>query len=400
MVKVVEDIFGIAINPITNQAQVVRRYTITNANRLSVAIIQLGATVQSIQMPDAYHQIADVVLGFDDIAGYKKNRKYKFGCTLGRVTDVVSKGEFIMDERRVIVSKNLNQKHQIDGGYVGFDQIIWDLHMIRPDGVTLRHISEDGHEGYPGNLYVLLHFTIDDDNRFFIRIEGTTDRTTPVNISNHIYFNLAGQKSGIKGIFDHRITVEATETMETVGDEDVPTGNFKAVDDSVYDIRLPVFLGDRVRQFEKQKVPGFDVFYALDKEFDSNITRYIARFLHSESGRFIELYSNQPCMRFSTANNFPQQPLGDEPILGKDCTRYWQHYGFSVQLQNYPDAVNQPEFPRIFINPGDHYFHETVFLFGLQESWKCCADPCDLGELCEESEPEPEPKPDIEPELD
>ncbi|KAH8247252.1 hypothetical protein KR038_000975 [Drosophila bunnanda] len=389
MIKVVEDIFGLASNPITKQAQVIRRYTITNANRLSVAIIQLGATVQSIQTPDAYHQLADVVLGFDDIAGYIKNRKYKFGCTLGRVTDVVAKGEFIMEERRVIVSKNLNNKHHANGGYVGFDQIIWDLHMIRPDGVTLRHISKNGHEGYPGNLLVLIHFTIDDDNRFFIRIEGTTDRTTAVNISNHIYFNLAGHKSGIRGVFDHRVTIEATETMESVGDDGLPTGNFNAVDDTVYDIRLPVFLGDRVRQFENQNVDGFDVRYALDKEFDSNITRYIARFLHSESGRFLELYSNQPCMKFSTANNFPQEPLGEEPILGKECTRYWQHYGFSLQLQNYPDAVNQPEFPRIFIGPGEHYFHETVYQFGVQESWKCCADPDELYE----SEPEPDLKP-------
>ncbi|XP_016988625.1 galactose mutarotase [Drosophila rhopaloa] len=384
MVKVVEDIFGIATNPFTKKAQVIRRYTMTNTNRLSVSIIQLGATIQSIQAPDAYHQLSDVVLGFDDIAGYNKFRNYKFGCTLGRVTDVVGNGEFIMDERRIIVSKNLGQKHQINGGFVGFDQVIWDLHMKRPDGITLRHVSQDGHEGFPGTLKVYIHFTIDDDNRFFIRIEGTTDQTTPVNISNHIYFNLAGQSTGIKGIFDHSITIEALETMDTSGGDGFPTGQFSDVNDSVYDIRLPVSMGDRVRQFEKRSVKGYNVCYALDKEFDSNITRYVGRFLHPESGRFMEIFSNQPSVKFATANDFPQEPLGEEPILGKKCTRYWQHCGFSLQLLNYPDAVNQPDFPRIFINPGEHYFHETIYHFGVQESWKCCADPEELEALGEE----------------
>ncbi|KMY87045.1 galactose mutarotase [Drosophila simulans] len=391
MVKVVEDIFGIATNPFTKQAQVIRRYTMTNTNRLSVAIIQLGATIQSIQVPDAYHQLSDVVLGFDDVAGYTKYRNYHFGCTIGRVSDVVGNGEFIMDERRVIVSKNLGQKHQIDGGFVGFDQVIWDLEMKRPDGVTLRHVSPDGHEGYPGTLKVLLHFTINDDNRFFIQMEATTNQTTPVNISNHIIFNLAGQSTGIKGIFDHQINIEAMETMETSKGDGLPTGRFKNVNDSVYDIRLPVFMGDRVRQFEQKPVKGYDVCFALDKEFDSIRTRYVGRFLHPDSGRFMEIFSNQPCVRFTTGNCFPQEPLGEPPILGKRCTRYWQHCGFSLQLLNYPDAVNQPDFPRIFINPGEHYFHETIYHFGVQESWKCCADPEELKALGEEPLRKPKP---------
>ncbi|KAH8409024.1 hypothetical protein KR009_005326, partial [Drosophila setifemur] len=375
MVKVVEDIFGIATNPFTKQAQVIRRYTLTNTNRLAVAIIQLGATVQSIQAADAYHHLEDVVLGFDDVAGYIKNRDYQIGCALGRVSDVVANGEFILDERRVVVTKNLNQKHQVDGGFIGFDQVIWDLHTKRPDGVTLRHVSRDGHEGHPGNLTVFIHFTIDDDNRFFIRIEATTDQTTAVNISNRIYFNLAGQRTGINGVFGHRITIEAEETMETQSGDSVPTGAFKSVHDSVYDIRLPVYMGDRVRQFAKNSVAGYDVWYAINKEFDSNKTRFVGRFLHPESGRYMEIFSNQPSVRFATANDFPQELLGEEPILGKQCTRYWQHGGFSLQLQNYPDAMNQPDFPRIFISPGEHYFHETVYQFGVQESWKCCADP-------------------------
>lgn len=384
MVKVVEDIFGIAVNPFNKQAQVIRRYTMTNTNRLSVSVIQLGATVHSINVPDAYHQVADVVLGFDDVAGYSKYRDYKFGCCVGRVCDVVNNGEFIMDERRVIVSKNLDEKHQIDGGYVGFDKVIWDLHMKRPDGVTLRHVSMDGHEGFPGNLAVMIHFTIDDDNRFFIRIEATTDQTTAVNISNHIYFNLAGQNTGLDGIFGHRITIDSDETMETLEGQILTTGQFKDVTDSVYDIRLPVFMGDRVRQFEKSFIPGYDVCYAIDKEFDANITRYVGRFLHPESGRFMEVFSNQPSIRFATSNDFPQELHGEEPILGKKCTRYWQHAGFSLQPQNYPDAVNQPDFPRIFINPGENYFHETIYHFGVQESWKCCADPDELEQMGEE----------------
>ncbi|KAH8291631.1 hypothetical protein KR018_007849, partial [Drosophila ironensis] len=374
MVKVVEDIFGIATNPFTKKAQVIRRYTLTNTNRLSVAIIQLGATIQSIQAPDAHHQLSDVVLGFDDVAGYTKCREYHFGCCLGRMCGIVSNGEFIMDERRVILSRNY-QKFHVDGGFVGFDQVIWDTHMMRPDGVTLRHVSKDGHEGYPGNLVVMIHFTIDDENRFFIRVEASSDQTTSVNISNHTYFNLAGHKSGLEGLFEHRILVESDKRMDTLPDSPVPNGIFASVIDSVYDIRLPVFMGDRVRQFEKSSVAGYDVCYALSKEFNANVTRFVGRFLHPESGRYLEIYSNQPCLRFETANNFPEEPHGEEPILGKECTRYWQHCGFSLQLQNYPDSVNQPDFPHIYISPGENYFHETIYQFGVQESWKCCADP-------------------------
>lgn len=383
MVKVVEDIFGIAINPFTQKAQVVRRYTISNSNHLLASVIQLGATIQRISCPDAYHNVEDVVLGFNDIAGYETNRDKRFGCTLGRVADCVANAEFIMDRRKVSVTKNLNDKHQIDGGYIGFDRIIWDLHMIRPDGVTLSHVSSNGHEGYPGELTVLLHFTMDDDNRFYMRIEARSDQTTPVNISNHCYFNLAGQRAGRKGIREHRLVIAADYTIET-NDESMPTGRFTVVNNTVYDMRVPAFIGDRLRQFEDKTVPGFDVCYAIDKDFDPNIVHFVGRFLHPESGRFMEIHSNQPGMRFCTANDFPDDSRDDEPIMGKDCARYFQHAGFSVQLEKFPDTMNILDFPTAFIMPSELYFHETIYTFGIQKSWKCCALPEELEELGDE----------------
>ncbi|EDW82602.1 uncharacterized protein Dwil_GK25047 [Drosophila willistoni] len=383
MAKVVEDIFGIAINPLTNMAQVVRRYTISNTNRLSISVIQLGASIQSIYMPDAYHNVEDVVLGFDDVAGYLQHSQSQFGCTLGRLSGQVANGEFIMDEKRVSVTKNLNNKHQTDGGFIGFDSIIWDLDQIRPDGITLRHISDHGHEGYPGKLTVLIHYTIDDDNRFYIRIEARTDRPTAVNISNHIYFNLAGHKAGPEGIYEHRMVVEADHIIE-LNAESLPTGKFKRVDDTINDIRLPVFIGDRVRRFEtlpSQPTRQCEVCYAMDKEFDANVTKFVGRFLHPPSGRLMEIYSNQPGLRFSVANDFPKELRGDDAIMGKQCTRYWQYSGFSLQLQKFPDSVNQLDFPTVFILPSENYFHETVFRFGIQESWKCCAEPHELEEM-------------------
>ncbi|EDW00359.1 galactose mutarotase [Drosophila grimshawi] len=383
MVKVVEDIFGIAINPFTERAQVVRRYTISNSSHLSVAIIQLGASIQSIKCPDAYHNVDDVVLGFDDIAGYEANRELKFGCMLGRVADRVANGEFVMDRRKVRVSQNFKNQHQIDGGFIGFDRIIWDLHMLRPDGITLRHTSADGHEGYPGNLIVLLHFTMDDDNRFHIRIEARTDQPTPVNISNHCYFNMAGQKLGRKGLLEHRLVIAAEHTIET-GSESMPTGRFSPVDNTVYDMRVPAFIGDRLRQFENNPITaGFDVCYAIDKDFDANILHFVGRFLHPESGRFLDIHSNQPGMRFTTANNFPNDSHDEEPIMGKECARYCQYSGFSVQMEKFPDTMNNLDFPTALIMPSELYFHETIYTFGVHESWQCCATTEELEEIGE-----------------
>lgn len=383
MVKVTQEIFGIAINPFTKKAQVVRRYTMKNSNHLSVSIIQLGATIQSISCPDAYHNIEDVVLGFNDIAGYTANRDKQFGCILGRVADRVANSEFLMDRRKVEVSKNFNNKHQIDGGFIGFNQIIWDLHMIRPDGITLSHVSSHGHEGYPGTLTVLLHYTIDDDSRFYIRIEARTTHQTAVNITNHCFFNLAGQRSGRDGILQHRLIIAADHTIET-DDDMMPTGHFADVHDTIYDMRVPAFIGDRLRQFENKAESGFDICYAIDKDFDANVLHFVGRFLHPESGRFMEVHSNQPGMRFTTANNFPDDTRDEDPIFGKECARYYQYSGFSVQLEKFPDTMNNLDFPTVFIMPNELYFHETVYTFGVQESWKCCALPEDLEGLDEE----------------
>ncbi|XP_002134101.2 aldose 1-epimerase [Drosophila pseudoobscura] len=374
MVKIVEDIFGIATNPFTNKAQVIRRYTMSNTNHMCVRIITLGATIQSIRVPDAYHQMSDVVLGFDDVAGYLKHQDLKFGCTLGRVAGLVSNGEFILEEHRVIVSKNLDQKHNIEGGFIGFNKVIWDLHMMRPDGITLRHVSNEGHEGFPGRLVVMIHFTIDNESRLFIRIEATSNKSTPVDICNHTYFNLAGHKAGVEGLFEHRFFIEGNEIIETSPDDNIlPTGGYKSVDNSVYDLRLPVFMGDRVRQFKDMPVPGYHVTYALSKGPTNLNTRYLGRFLHCPSGRYMDIYSNQPALHFSTANKFPKESHGEDPIMGKNCTRYWQHGGYVLQLMGFPDACNQTMFPTIIVMPGENYFHETIYHFCVKEPWQCCA---------------------------
>ncbi|BFG01071.1 aldose 1-epimerase [Drosophila madeirensis] len=375
MVKVVEDIFGIATNPLTKMAQVIRRYTMTNSSHMSVGIITLGATIQNIRVPDAFQEMADVVLGFDDVAGYLKHQDLKFGCTLGRVAGLVSNGEFILDEHRVIVSKNLDQRHHSDGGFIGFDKVIWDLHLMRPDGITLRHVSKAGHEGFPGRLAVMIHFTIDDESRLFIRIEATSNKTTPVDICNHTYFNLAGHKAGVEGLFEHRFYMKGKETIETntTNRGVLPTGRCKSVKNSVYDIRQSAFMGDRLRQFKDMPVPGFHVNYALSKDVTNLDTRYLGRFLHNPTGRYMDIYSNQPALHFSTANQFPKPTHGEDPIMGKKCTRYWQNSGYALQFMGFPDACNQTMFPTIIILPDQKYFNETIYQFCVKEPWQCCA---------------------------
>ncbi|XP_030378784.1 aldose 1-epimerase [Scaptodrosophila lebanonensis] len=372
MIKVKEDIFGMAVNPFTGMAQVVRRYTISNANRLTVAIIQLGATVQSIKAPDAEHNVNDIILGFDDVAGYLMQQDKHIGCVLGRVAGIVSNGEFVMEERKVILTRNYKNKHQMDGGFIGLDKVIWDLDMIRPDGVTLRHISKDGHEGYAGNLKIMVHYTVDNDNRFFIRIEATTDHITPVNIASNLFFNIAGHKSGKNGLWEHRVNVKANATI-AMDSEGIPTGRYKNVDDTLADLRMAMVLGDRLRQMEEYPTPGYDVNYVLNTSFEPNTPKFVARFVHPESGRFMDVHTNQPGMYFATANFFPNEARGQQPIMGKECTRYWKHCAFNLRLQKFPDSVNNLDFPTTALSSDDRFFSETVLRFGVQETWKCCA---------------------------
>ncbi|XP_030570458.1 aldose 1-epimerase [Drosophila novamexicana] len=373
-VKIEEEIFGLAKNPFTKIPEMVRRFTMTNTNQMSVSVIQLGAIIQSVRMPDAYQKIEDVCLGFDDIASYVNTKAAYIGGTLGRVANRVANGEYTVGETKYELTKNFKNTYQLHGGFVGFDSVIWEVVRKSDLGITFRHVSPDGHEGYPGNLTTTITYWLDNQNRLGVRYEAFTDKMTPVNLSNHAYFNLAGHATGAKGLAEHTVEIASTRIIDT-DDDQIPTGKFLDVDDTVFDMRLPVLLGDRLKQFDNRLIKGYDNCFVVNEGNDTGIN-LVGKLVHPPSGRAMEIYSNQPGLQFYTANNLPDEENGDAPMIGKECTHYRKHGSFCVETEKFPDALNQhhPEFSSIFLQPGEKYLHEVIYKFNVEESWKCCCN--------------------------
>ncbi|EDW19385.1 galactose mutarotase [Drosophila mojavensis] len=373
-VTITEEIFGLAKNPFTKVPEMVRRYTMTNQNKMSVSVIQLGAIIQSVCMPDAYDKIEDVCLGFDDIASYVNAKHAYIGGTLGRVANRVANGSYTVGETKYELTKNFMDTYQLHGGFVGFDSVIWEV-ARKSDimGITFKHVSPDGHEGYPGNLTVTVTYWLDNQNRLGIRYEAFTDKTTPINLSNHAYFNLAGHNAGFKGLAEHTVEIASKRIIDT-DDDQIPTGEFLDVDDTVFDMRIPVLIGDRLKQFDNRLIKGYDNCFVVNEGKEG--VNLIGKLAHPPSGRALEIYSNQPGLQFYTANNLPDEEKGDAPMIGKECSHYRKHGSFCVETEKFPDAVNHQnhDFPSIFLNPNEKYNHEVIYKFVVEQSWKCCCN--------------------------
>lgn len=371
-VIVEEEIFGLAKNPYTKCPEMVRRFTMTNSNQMSVSVIQLGAIIQSVRLPDAYHKIDDVCLGFDDIASYIKTKGAYIGGTLGRVANRVANGEYTVGDTKYELTKNFQDKYQLHGGNVGFDSVIWEVISKSDIGIVFRHVSPHGSEGYPGTLTTTITYWLDNNNRFGIRYKAVTDKQTCINLSNHAYFNLAGHGAGPKALAEHTVEIQSTKIVDT-DDEQIPTGKLIDVTDTVFDMRIPVLIGDRLMQFENRNIKGYDNCFVVNEGKETGINQ-VAKLVHRPTGRVLEVFTNQPGVQFYTANNMPDVKNGDEPIIGKDCTHYQKYGSFCVEAEKFPNSMNHPEFPTIFLNPGETYEHETIYRFTIEESWKCCVN--------------------------
>ncbi|ALC45214.1 CG4988, partial [Drosophila busckii] len=372
IVKVEEEIFGLANNPFTKAPQMVKRFTMTNSNQMSVSVIQLGAIIQSVRMPDAYQKIEDVCLGFDDIASYIITKATYIGGTLGRVANRVANGEYVIGETKYALTKNFQDTYQLHGGFIGFDSVIWEVVQKSELGIVFRHVSPDGHEGYPGTLTTTITYWLDNQNRLGVRYEATTEKPTCVNLSNHAYFNLAGHGAGTKALADHTVEIQSSKIVDT-DDAQIPTGQLVDVDNTVFDLRIPVRLGDRLMQFENRLIKGYDNCFVVNEEKNTGINM-VAKIAHPPSGRAMEVWTNQPGLQFYTANNLPDEEKGDVPMIGKNCSHYRKHGSFCMETENFPNAMNNPDFPSVFLKPGDKYIHEVIYKFIIEESWKCCCN--------------------------
>ncbi|XP_030052149.1 galactose mutarotase [Microcaecilia unicolor] len=314
------------------------------SSSVTVEVLSLGCIVTALKTPDRAGRVADVVLGFDHLEDYLSKHPY-FGAVIGRVANRIAKGKFTVEGKEYQLAIN-NGPNSIHGGIKGFDKMLWNAEVL-PNGVRFSRISPDGEEGYPGELKVWVTYTLD-KGELSINYRAQTDKTTPINLTNHSYFNLAGQAS--KDIYDHQVCI-AAEAYLPVDDTMIPTGEIASVHDTLFDLRKPMKLGKQM-----EKLGGYDHNFCLDFSKDQC---YCARVCHPDTGRVLEVSTTQPGLQFYTANFL------DGSLKGKGGAVYPKHSAFCIETQSWPDAVNKSHFPSTLLRPGEEYNHTTCFKFSV-----------------------------------
>ena len=332
--------------------------TLINRNKLQVRVISLGATLQSLLAPDREGKFADIVLGYSDLKGYLANSSY-FGATVGRFANRIAKGRFMLDGKGYLLPIN-NGVNSLHGGTVGFGQVLWTVVDVRsgPEAsVTLRYVSPDGDQGYPGELTATATYSLNERNELSLEYRATTDRPTIVNLSNHAYWNLAGEGSG-RSILDQRLTVPA-DAFTPVDETQIPTGELKSVAGTPFDFRKPKAIGRDIRDGRDSQLligRGYDHNWVIGREPIAN-PRLVARGEDPDSGRVLEMSSNQPGLQFYSGNFL------DGSVVGKNDHIYRQGDGLALEPQLFPDTPNRPDFGSARLDPGQTYENRIVYRF-------------------------------------
>jgi aldose 1-epimerase len=331
-------------------------YTLTNAHGAQIKIIPYGGIITEIRVPDRQGQLDDVVLGFDDLKSYLSGHPY-FGCLVGRVANRIANGKFTLDGKTYTLATN-NAPHTLHGGKEGFDKKVWkvqDKGTAPGKGwIRLNYLSKDGEEGYPGNLTSTVTYTWTDGNELRIDYQATTDKPTPVNLTNHSYFNLRGTKMP-GDILGHEIYLAAanyTPANETL----IPTGKIEPVAGTPFDFTKPIAIGARIDQL-KGNPGGYDVNYVLDS--GGKKLALAARVTEPKTGRVLEMHTTEPGVQFYSGNFL------DGTLKGKGGVAYKKHFGLCLEAQHFPDAVNQSNFAPIIRRPGQTYMQTTVYRFSI-----------------------------------
>jgi aldose 1-epimerase len=314
-------------------------YTIRNFKGLTAKIMTYGATITEIQVPDRDGAITNVILSAADLESYMKG----FGgaaAVMGRYANRIAKARFTLDGAEYKLAAN-NGKNHLHGGPKNFSRVVWDGRFVAGDkaAVEFVYISKDGEEGYPGNLTVKVTYTVTDDNELRIDYEATTDKATPVNLTNHAYFNLAGGGSAL----DHELWL-AADRYTVANDELIPTGQIAPVKGTGLDFTTPTRLGARIDEF-KPKPGGYDHNFVLDG--DGRRTVLAARLTEPKSGRVMEVRTTEPGVQLYTGNHL-------------------KHGAVCLETQHFPDSVNQPKFPSTILRPGETFKSTTIFAFSVK----------------------------------
>jgi aldose 1-epimerase len=332
-------------------------FTLTNAAGVEIKAITYGGIITSWRVPDRQGQLADIVLGYDDPAGYIANNSPHFGAIVGRYANRIGKAQFVLDGRTYQLAANNGPNH-LHGGKQGFDKVLWRGEALGgAAAVAFSRTSSDGEEGYPGNLKVRVTYTLTDQNELIVAYEATTDKATPVNLSQHTYFNLAGQGTG--DILGHELRINA-DRYTPVDSGLIPTGELAPVDKTPFDFRQPVRIGARIGSDHPQMQlgRGYDHNWVLART-GSGLS-LAAEVYEPASGRTLEVRTTEPGLQFYTGNFL------DGTITGKGGRVYRQRYGFCLETQHFPDSPNKPTFPSTTLRPKGKYSSRTVFRTGVR----------------------------------
>lgn len=328
----------------------VYQYTLSNENGFEVNIINYGGIVTSIKAPDKDGNFTNVILGFDKLDKYVQDNPF-FGATIGRYANRIDHGKFTLDGKEYQLPTNDGNNH-LHGGPEGFFSRYWNGQLVEKDGkpaLELSYVSKDGEQGYPGDLDVKVTFSVTEDNGLRIQYDATTDKPTPVNLTNHSYFNLTGDPS--TPILNHELTINA-DAYTPVNDELIPTGEIKPVEGTPFDFTQPHKIGERIGQVEG----GYDHNWVLaDHPADSLIRA--ATLVDSTSGRKMDVYTMQPGLQFYSGNFL------DGSFHGPDGTPFVLHGALCLETQHFPDSPNEPDFPNTILRPGEKYHTVTEYRF-------------------------------------
>lgn len=329
------------------------QYTLANKSGMVVKILSYGGTVTDILVPDRNGKMGDVVLGYDSLSGYRQRGNPFFGALVGRYANRIAHAKFTLDGKEYTLAANDNG-NTLHGGLKGFDKVIWSVKIHNDSSLLLSYLSKDGEEGYPGNLSVDVMYSLGDDNSLKIEYAATADKATPVNLTNHSYFNLSGGTDST--ILDHELMLKA-DKYTPVDDKLIPTGKVDDVKGTAMDFTVAKKIGKDIAQV----AGGYDHNWVLNRS--GNDLELIGSLYHAGSGRFMEFYTTQPGIQFYTGN-FLNGTLKNT----RGGAKYVKHAALCLETQHFPDSPNQPAFPTTILKPGETYHQVTVYKFSTKNN--------------------------------
>lgn len=338
--------------------QAISSYLLQNANGVSMRVMNYGCIIMELMTPDRDGEIADITLGYDHLEGYLELTPY-FGAIVGRYGNRIANGKFELDGVEYPLEQN-NGPNALHGGLKGFDKLAWDVETFQGEnhqGLTCSLISPDGDQGYPGTLSAKVTYTLNNANELIIDYLATSDKATPINLTQHAYFNLSGFKNG--DILDHSMQIHA-DAFTPVDETLIPTGEIAPVSGTAFDFNQAKLIGAQIDASEVQieRGGGYDHNFVLNGE--AGTLRPAARVVHAGSGRVLEVETTEPGVQFYTGNFL------DGAITGKNGVVYNRRSGFCLETQHFPDSPNQSSFPSTILRPGEKYESQTVFKFSTE----------------------------------